>query len=243
MNQDQASPPLAPSTAMAEVIEILSSDAEPTPHSSLPPPSPPLSNMSQAPTGRLSQSAHVEENLNLSNPSPIFQNSPPPSVSSPHEVESMMNILSSPTLPPTTSQPFEPVEDSEAEEEVVMKDTHEVDDSQTPLPSPMDGSTNQHIQSDDELPPLPPPSSSSPSCQIQISRGPTPTVRYLLYGGPSGIFRDANTSLLQHMQTKPNQDTPLTPLIPEPAHEARIPSVSNSILFILNYHLMLLLGI
>jgi hypothetical protein len=236
MNQPPInSPPAFPATRK-EVIEILSSDPEPTPQSPLSPPSPPH-NMPLMFTWRLNQPAHMDENPDLQDPFTSLQGPPPPppppqfpSVSSPHEIESMMNISSSPTLPPISSHPFEAVEDSELEGEVGMEDTHESDDLQAAPTVPMDDTIIQNAQSEDELPPLPPPSSSSPSCHIPISRGPTPTVRYLLYGGPNGIFRDANTSLLQHMQARADQDTPLTPPISGPVHAAGTPPVSSALI-------------
>lgn len=224
MNQDPINLPPASPVTRTEIIEVLSSDAEAPPQSPLPPP-PPLPNMTQVLPGRLGL-----QNL----PITPLQDSPPlpfqlPLVSSPHEVESMVDTLSSPTLPPiSSSHHVKPVEDSEVEGEVAMEDTHEADDPQAPPASPAD---NSIIQSDDELPSLPPPSSSSPSCQIQISRGPTPTVRSLLYGGPNGIFRDANLCLLQHMQARPNQNTPPTYLIPGSVDEAGTPPVSCAVFY------------
>lgn len=110
-----------------------------------------------------------------------------------------------------------------------MEDDHELDDLQAVLASPMNDTIIQNAQSDDEFPSLPPPSSSSPSYHIPISRGPTPTVRHILYGGPDGIFRDANLSLLQHMQVGLKQDAPLTPPVPGPVHEAETSPVSSSV--------------
>jgi hypothetical protein len=210
----------------------LSSDTEPALQSPLPPPSPPQK-LSQVSPERLRHPTHVEENLDLPNPSTPPQDSPSPPFQSPpvssHEVEDMMNISSSPTKPATSSYPFEPVEDSEQEEEVTMEDTHEADDLQGTSASPVEDSIIQSAQSGDELPSLPPPSSSSPSCHIQISRGPTPIVRYLLYGGPNGIFRDANISL-QKMQARSSQDIPSNSHISGPVHAAGTPSVSNTFL-------------
>ena len=157
-----------------------------------------------------------------------------------------MNIPSSPTIPPTSSHPLEPVEDSEPEREVTMEDAHEVHDPQAISTASIQDSIIQNVQSDDELPPLPPPSSSSPSCNFQISRGPTPIVRYLLYGGPGGIFRDANTSLLQHTQARSSQYAPSTPLTPGLVHGAGASPVSDVfffLYFILSCHLIFLLDI
>ena len=209
MNQDPIpSPPPPPAQ---EVIEILSSDPDTTPQSPQPPPSPP--NVTQVAPERANSPAHARENLDFpallppqDSTSPPAQ---PPPASSPHEAEDMMNI---------------------SEE---MEDTHTVDNPQTIPTPPLEDPIIQSFQSEDELPPLPPPSSSSPSCHIHISRGPTPTVRHLLYGGPNGIFRDANLSLLQHMQGRSSQDIPLTPPIPEPALGPVTPPVSNVVFSIL----------
>jgi hypothetical protein len=178
----------------------------------------------------------------------------------------MMITSSSPTLPAIPSHGFETVEDSEPEE-VAMEDAHDLDDPQDVSVSPVDD-TDLSAQADEPVPP--PPTSSSPSHLTPISRPPTPTVtvRYLLYGGPDGIFRDANASVLQHFQSASNQDvslsTPTLPLdvpleveaeaqspptfdagppVPEPVHRPQTPPVSCLFFLVLGCYLVLSLGI
>lgn len=211
-NQASVSFPAPSLASRTEVIELFSSDAEDAPQSPTLPP-PPSSSMPQMLPGRPRQSP---EGLDISNsPStpPQVSSSPQlPTVSSPHEVEEMMVALSSPTTPPNPSNPFESVEDSEPEG-VAMEETCDVDDPQAVSVSPVED-TLQNPHSDDEPVPPPPPTSSSISPHTPISRHPTPTVRYILYGGPNGIFRDANASLLQHIQSAANQDALLSSFTP-----------------------------
>lgn len=110
------------------------------------------------------------------------------------------SALSSPSSPVHHPHPFESAETSELEEGPLADD---------------DGSN-----------PPPPSSSGSPSHLIPLSGYPTPTVRYLIYGGPNGIFRDANASILQHMQASTSdtiipeaptpQQAPVTTQVKEP---------------------------
>lgn len=263
ISDDEPDPPRS-TRANQEIIEILSSDAEDMPQSPpIHPQSPP--SLPQILPGPLGQSPHVEERLDPPNPpsTPPQGSSPSPQspmVSSPNEVENMMITSSPPALPANSSFLHESVEDSEPEGEV-MEDVQEVDDFQPLLASPANDPIVQTAQFDDELPPPPPSSRSpspntpiSPSHQTPISRHPTPTVRYLLYGGPNGIFKGANASVLQYMQSVPTKDAPQntttpplnsppdrderihlsttivpSPYVPAPIHEPETPPVSSKV--------------
>jgi len=177
-----------------------------------------------------------------------------PQVSSPHEVENMMDIddtyqhspplpssplpsplpvsqvdlsidaigrtLSSVTVSPSPIHPSHPphasefVEDSEPDTGPSKGGAHDRDTPQaTPTP-PVENVVVQSAESDDDSPP--PPSSSSPSHNVPLSRHPTPTVRHLLYGGPNGIFKDANASVVQHIWSTVPQDPIPNPTTPPP---------------------------
>jgi len=165
----------------------------------------------------------VESMMEIDDPVHHSPPLPPPASSSlpvPHidpTVDAIERTLSNVTVSPSSPHPpypphaFEPVEDSEPEEGPPTEDTHDTDAPQTtPIPSGED-IIDQSTGSDDDFHPPPAPSSSSPSHHIPLSGHPTPTVRHLLYGGPNGIFRDANASIVQYMQTSPPQNPTLNP--------------------------------
>ena len=247
-----------------EIIEIVSSDAE---DASQPPHSPiqtsPLADISQMSPERLQQPAPIGGSPDLPDLTPIPpQSSFPvlpqcPQVSSPHEVENMMDIddasqhspplpspppplpvpqvdlsidvigrtLSSVTVSPSPTNPTHPphapefVEDSEPDAGP-SKGFHDRGTPQTTPTPPVENAIVQSAESDDDFHPPPPPSSSSPSHNVPLSRHPTPTVRHLLYGGPNGIFKDANASIVQHIWATVPQDpishTPTSPPNPHP---------------------------
>ena len=227
-----------PSTSLAtrmEVIEILSSDGEDTPQSPLAQPLP-LPSTSQVLPERSRQSAHTEGGMDLVDlpVTPPQSSFPPPpqllEVSPPCEVEDMMSLSSPPIIPANPSQALESVEDSEPEREMEMDDTQAVDDPQAASVSPVLNSIILNPRSDDE----PPSSSSSPSHHTPFSRHPSPIVRCLLYGGPNGIFKAANASILQHLQLAPPQDILSAPLPspldthPDVERQIQLPPVVDS---------------
>lgn len=234
-----------------EVIEIMSSDTEDT---SQPPNSPiqtsHLADISQMSPEGLQQPPLVGGSPDLPDLTPIppqssFPTLPQlPQVSSPHEVENMMDIddtsqhspplssppppplpvpqvdlsvdaigrtLSSVTVSPSPAHPTHPlhasefVEDSESDAGPSKGGVHDRDTPQV-TPPPLENSVVRSAEPDDDFHPPPPPSSSSPSYNVPLSRHPTPTVRYLLYGGPNGIFKDANASIVQHIWATIPQD-------------------------------------
>jgi len=178
-----------------------------------------------------------------------------PTVDAIERTDSNVTVSPSPPSPPHPPHGFESVEDSELEEGPPTEDTNDVDAPQvTPTPSGEDV-TDQNTESDDDPHSPPPPSSSSPSFHIPPSGHPTPTVRHLLYGGPNGIFRDANASVVQYMQTMLPQNPPtslpnthpggeaeiqpssnigaVTPHVPNPPHGSAIAQVNDTILLFL----------
>lgn len=270
MNQALSKPSVSFLETGPNVIEIMSSDGEDNPQSPQSPQSPliqtsSLPSISQTQPGGLRQATHMRRSPGLPDLTPI----PPegslplpsqlPEVSSPHEVENMMDVddtvqHSSPFSPPpslplyipqvnhtvdaiertlsnvTVSSPpihqahpphaFEPIEDSEPEGGPSTEDNHDVDGPQgIPIPS-VENIIAQNPESDDGFHSPPPPSSSSPSHHISLSS--TPIVRCLLYGGPNGIFRDANTSIMQHIQATslqtPSASDTVAPHVPNPPH-------------------------
>jgi len=247
-----------------EVIEIMSSDEDiPQPPHSPPIQTSPLVDISQTSAEGLGQPVPVGGSPDLPDLTPIPPQSslPPqlPQVSSPHEVESMMDIdvtiqhspsppsppSPSPSLPLPTPQvtlaidaigralsnvtvspspahsPSPPhasefVEDSEPEAGPFKGVVHDMDTPQaTPTP-PVETAVAQSAESEDDLHSPPPPSSSSPSHNVPLSRHPTPTVRHLLYGGPNGIFKDANASVVQHIWVTIPENPILNPPPPPP---------------------------
>ena len=166
-------------------------------------------------------------------------------------------VSSSPTHQAHPPHPSESVEDSEPEKGSFSEDNHTMDAPQGTLVPSVEGAIVQHTGSDDDFHP-PPPSSSPPSHHMPPSRQLTPTVRCLLYGGPNGIFRDANTSIMQHIQATSLQNTILspqtsaeiplpsapdtaTPSIPDPPH-GTVPIQVKGTFSILECHLTLSLG-
>ena len=130
-----------------------------------------------------------------------------------------VTVLPSPTRPPSSPHASEFVEDSEPETESPTEAIHDIFTPQaTPAPS-VENTTIQGPESDNDTHPPPPPSSSSSSHHVPLSRHPTPSVRCLLYGGPNGIFKDANTSVMQHIwATNPQSPTLCPPASPHNAH-------------------------
>jgi len=268
VNQDPVKYSVSLSETGQEIIEIISSDAEDT---SQPPHSPthtsPLADISQVSPERSRQSTPNGGSPDLPDLTPIPPQSsfpvPPqlPQVSSPCEVEDMMDIddmsqhsppptsppptslpptflvphvdfsidaigraLSSVAVSPSPTNPTHPlhapefVEDSEPDSGLPKGVVHDRDTPQaTPTP-PVENAGIQRAESDDDFHSPPPPSSSSPSHNAPLSRHPSPTVRHLLYGGPNGIFKDANASIVQHILPTVPQDSLNPPTSPSNAH-------------------------
>ena len=270
-----------------EVIEIMSSDAEDVPP---PPCSPliqtvPLPDIPQTLPERSREPTHAGGSPDLPDSTPIPPQSsfpPPPQspeVSSPHEVENMMDvddvIQHSPPPPPpppicpslhlpipqadltvdaiqrtfsnvtVTSSPTHPthpphapdfVEDSEPEAGPLTELAYDGDFPQV-IPTPLvENNTVQTTSSEEDFHPPPSTSPSSQSHQTSLSRNPTPTVRGLLYGGPNGIFRGANTSIVQHIwatfpqNTIPSPPASLPSIHPDEEPEIGLPPATNTII-------------
>ena len=168
---------------------------------------------------------------------------------------SNVSVSPSPTYQGHPPHASESVEDSEPEGGSLVRDSNDMDTPQDTLAPSVGNITTQANGSDDDSHPPPPSSSSSPSHYISPPRYPTPIVRRLLYGGPNGIFRDANASLIQHPQAlPPNYQLPSTPntVVPQasspphtpphtPPHSPVIPQVKD-IFYTLKFHLTFFLG-
>lgn len=192
-----------------EIIEI--SDAEPD--------LPQSTGVNQSPVPSLAAGHEIieisssdGEDRPQSPQSPLIQTSLQPLISSPHEVERMMSIdnITQYSLPLPPSPPHPQILQVNTTLETTERNLMEV----PALSSPSSPVHHQHAfesaetsepeegpLADDDSNPPPPSSSGSPSHLIPLPGYPTPTVRYLIYGGPNGIFKDANASILQHMQT------------------------------------------
>ena len=250
-----------------------------TPPHSPPVQTPPPAVISQTLAGGLMEPTPIGGSPDLPDLTPISPQSsfPVPSqssqISSPHEVENMMDIddpiqhspplpspspplpvsqvditmdtiersLSNVTVSPSPTHSAHPphasefVEDSEPDAGPPKGVVHDRDTLQaTPTP-PMENAIVQTAESDDDSHPTPPPSSSSLSHNVPLSRHPTPTVRYLLYGGPDGIFKDANASIAQHVwATTPqnltsNPPTPPSNVHPDGEPEKGLPSAIGTV--------------
>ena len=214
VNQALSKSPIPLPAAGSEVIEITSSEGEDDPQ-------PPQS--------------------------PYIQTFPIPPVSSPHEVERMMDVddmvQHSPPLPPPpplslhipqANSTIDAIEKTLSNVSVSSSPSHQTKFPHT-FGSVEVSEPEEGLLADDDLHPPPPSSSSSPSHHMPLSGYPTLTVRHLIYGGPNGIFRDANASILQHIQTMLLQNPPSTSLtLPLESHQNReidiqIPSTSDAI--------------
>lgn len=193
---------------------------------------PPQGSFSSSP--QLPDVSSSEETENMMDIDDVIHHSPPPPLPLPQPplplpipqinlaVDAIERRLSNVTVSPIPSHSThlphasEFVEDSEPEIGLPTEVTHDRGASQvTPTP-PMENTTVHSAESDNDSLPPPPPSSSSPSYHMPLSSHPTPTVRCLLYGGPHGIFKDANTSIVQHIQTTLPQKPISSPSSPPP---------------------------
>ena len=233
-----------------EIIEI--SDAEPD--------LPRSTGVNQSPVPSLATGHEVieisssdGEDRPQSPQSPLIQTSLQPLISSPHEVERMMSIdnITQYSLPLPPSPPHPQILQVNTTLETTDRNLMEVPALSSPS-SPSSPGHHPHALgsaetsepeegplADNDSNPPPPSSSGSPSHLIPLPGYPAPTVRYLIYGGPNGIFKDANASILQHMQT-PTSDT----IIPE-AHspqQAPVTTEVKGVFFTLKYHLTLSSG-
>lgn len=219
--------PAAPLLATGQdTIEILSSDAEENPKS----PSP------------ITQVSPLSYQIPIPLEGSHFLLPQLPEVSS-CEVEKIMDIddtvQSFPPLPSLPSPPSLPLQIPQVDPTVdaIEKTLSNVSVSSSPtnqahLPHAFGSIDNSESEggpltedNNNYSHPPPPSSSSSPSHQILPSRHPTPTVRGLIYGGPNGIFRDANASIVQHSQVElpqnpvlPSSSGTLVPKIPSPPY-------------------------
>lgn len=239
------------------------------------------------PPRRLRQSAHTGGSPDLPDLTPIppqTLSAPPaqlPEVSSPDEVESMMDvddtIQHSPSPPPSPPPPFLPllIPQVDLTVDAIERTLSNVTVSSSPTypthpphafesvedSEPEGGLSTEDRDApqagSDDLDPPPSPSPSSPSHHTPLSGHPTPIVRYLLYGGPDGIFRDANASIVQHTPISPqdpnlqlatlpsaHQDreteleapptvNAITPHTPDPQHGSVVAKVNNTMLLLL----------
>ena len=265
-NQASSRPSASFLATEPEVIEIMSSDAEDnhqSPQSPLIHTPPPVSQEQPVPP-QLPSPHEVERMMEIDD---MIQHSssPPPSPSlHPHipQVDpivdaternlSNVSVSPSPTYQGHPPHASESVEDSEPEGGSLVRDSYDMDTPQDTLAPSVGNIITQANGSDDDSHPPPPSSSSSPSHHISPPRHPTPIVRRLLYGGPNGIFRDANASLIQHTQAAlpPNHQLPSTPntVVPQapspphsPPHSPVIPQVKD-IFYTLKFHLISFLG-
>lgn len=201
-------------------------------------PIPPQSSFPALPQIPQVSSPHEVENMmdidDTSQYSPSIPPSPPPIPSSPLPLpvpqanlsmdaigRALSRVGVSPSPTHSTHSPYasEFVEDSEPDSGPSKRGVHDRYTPQaTPTP-PVENSVVQSAESDDDFHPPPPPSSSSPSHNVPVSRHSTPTVRHLLYGGPNGIFKDANASIVQHIwATVPQDPISNSPTPPLNAH-------------------------
>ncbi|KAF9653274.1 hypothetical protein BDM02DRAFT_1885649 [Thelephora ganbajun] len=227
VNQAPLNFPVSSLPTGQEVIEIMSSDAEDVPQSpqspltQILPPQDSFPLLAQLPG--VPPPHEVENMMDIDDTiqhSPLLPSSPsfPPPVPQASLVDTIertlsnVTVSSSPTLPTYSFYASESVGDSEPEKAPLIEDTHNVAAPQATLPPPVGIIISQNIESDDDFHPPPPPSLSSLSHHTPLSGHPIPTVRHLLYGGPNGIFRDANASIVQHIQGALPQNPILHPL-------------------------------
>ena len=251
MNQAPSIPSVSLLATEPEVIEIMSSDAEDnhqSPQSPLTHIIPPVSQEQPMPP-QLPSPDEVERVMDIDD---IIQHSPPlppppslslqipdPTVDAIERTLSNVSVSFSPTYQDHHPNASESVGDSEPEERPLVRDSYDMDTPQDTVAPSVGNIITQATGSDDDFHPPPPSSSSSPSYHIPPSGHPTPIVRHLLYGGPNGIFRDANASLIQHIQAAlppdpqlPSTSNTVIPQTPSPPHSPAIPQV-KSILSIL----------
>jgi hypothetical protein len=262
MDQASSIPPVSLLATGPEVIEIMSSDAEDThqsPKSPLTHTLPPVPQ--EQPLFCQPSSPHeVERMMDIDD---MIQHSPPlpsppsltlqvpqvdPTVNAIERTLSNVSVSSSPTYQGHPPHAFESVEDSEPDEGPLVRDSFDMDTPQDVLPPSVGNIITQASGSDDDSHPPPPSSSSSPSYHIPPSGHSTPIVRRLLYGGPNGIFRDANASLIQHTQVAlpqnpqlPSTSNVVVPQIPSPPHVPAIPQVKDTS-YTPKYHLTFFSG-
>ena len=205
-------------------------------------PIPPQSSFPLSPQLPEVSSSHGAENM-MDIDDPIQHSPPPPSPPLPQvdlTVDAIERTLSNVTV---TSSPahqahslyaFGSVEDSEPEAGPSTEMTHNRDALQaTPTP-PVENTITQAAESDDDFHSPPSTSPSSHSHHTSLSRHPTPTVRGLLYSGPSGIFKDANNSLMQHtwitlaQNTAPSPPTLSPNVYPDGEPEVRPPPATDA---------------
>ena len=236
-DEDTSHPPPIPTSPPASMPQMsVERLEEPAPDGGSPDlpdltPIPPQSSFPAHP--QLPQISSPHEVENMMDIDDAIQHSPPlPSPPSPPSpplpapqvdlaIATIERALSSVTVSPSPAHPAHPphvsefVEDSDPDAGPPKGVIHDRDTPQaTPTPS-MENTVVQSAGSDDDSHPPPPPSSSSTSHNVSLSRHPTPTVRHLLYGGPDGIFKDANASIVQHIWASipinPTSNLPTSP--------------------------------
>ena len=217
-------------------------DLTPIPPQSLPPLPPQIPEASSP--HEVENMMDVDDTIQHS-PPPPSPPPPPPSIPLPQadlavdaigRTLSNVTVTSSPVHPVHPSHALDFVEDSEPEAGSPTEAAHDGGAPQaTPTPS-VENIITQAAESDDDFHPPPPTSPSSQSHHTSLSRHPTPTVRGLLYGGPNGIFRDANTSILQHIWAALPQNTTSSPpalppnIDPDREPEVQLPSTTDVII-------------